>query len=341
MTLRRLIVFVVLICAVSSCCGGDFPKWRQRATVAIGGTPSAIRYSPDGRLLGLGQRDGTLTVISVQSASVLSTLKSGLEPISDIRFLPKSGLMVACGGNNKVHVFSTSDWTLVRQADGIRACDISEDEKLLVGGDGRQDHESLVLWDVGEMKLIRPLFSNGARPVDPGLVQGGRYVAVSVSHVAYLVDVKTGDATKFQQPGDGHTALKIEMGQGNTAGISLGQPQDDDAPTHCVSVSRDGSLVALGRGWYGQPDFVDVWTVPKVTRVARIKEDKTGTDASFSFDSQLVAVGSSKPGIITIYRIKDKKKTSLQGSNMFQFNPQAPELAVIEDARLEFYVPVS
>lgn len=74
-------------------------------------------------------------------------------------------------------------------------------------------------------------------------------------------------------------------------------------------------------------------------RLLRIKEENTGTDASLSFDDQMVAVGSSKPGNVSIYRIKDKKKTTLQGSNLFQFNPKSLELAVVQDETLSFYVP--
>ncbi|HYG99861.1 MAG TPA: WD40 repeat domain-containing protein [Terriglobales bacterium] len=341
MNSKRVFAVVMLVCTALACGASDFPKWKPRITVAVGGSPRALSYSPDGKLLAIGGTDGTLTIISADSASVVKSLSSGLKSILQVQFLPKSGRLLACGGNNELRVLSMMDWTVVGQAQGIRACQVSEDEKMMVGGDGKTDSEALVLWDVSDLRPIRrQLFSNGARPVDPSFVIGGK-VAVAVSRVTYLVDVNTGQATKVQQLGDRATALKIEKGQGDQAVMSLGSLQDDDAPTHRVTSSRDGSLIALGRGWFGQPDFVDVWTATDMKRVVRIKEQNTGTESSISFNNQLVAVGASKPGIITVYRIKDKKKTCITGSNLFQFNPTSLELAVIQDGVLSFYVPTN
>ncbi|HWR14593.1 MAG TPA: WD40 repeat domain-containing protein [Terriglobales bacterium] len=338
MNSNRLVLFIVILAAAMTSSAADFPKWKPRKAVAVGSSPKVIRYSPDGKLIAVGDADGNLRIIAVDSGSVIKTVASDLKPLLEIHFLPKSGRLLACGGENQVQVFSAADWKAVANAEGIRACEASEEENLLVGGDGKKQGEALVLWDVRDLKPMRPLFSKGARPVDPSFVKGGQ-VAVSVARVPYLVDVKTGQATKIQQTGDASTAVKFEKGQGNQAAFSLGAMQDDDAPTHRVAASWDGELVALGRGWFGQPDFVDVWAVSGMKRLLRIKEENTGTDASLSFDDQMVAVGSSKPGNVSIYRIKDKKKTTLQGSNLFQFNPKSLELAVVQDETLSFYVP--
>ncbi|HWR35090.1 MAG TPA: WD40 repeat domain-containing protein [Clostridia bacterium] len=338
MNSNPLVILIVILAAAITSSAAEFPKWKPRNTVAVGSSPRVLSYSPDGKLIAVGDADGSLRIISVDSGSVVKSAASDLKPLLEIHFLAKSGRLLACGGENQVQVFSATNWTVVARAEGIRACEVSEDENLLVGGDGKKQGEALVLWDLSDLKPIRPLFSKGARPVDPSFAKGGQ-VAVSVSRVPYLVDVETGQATKIQQAGDTATAVKIEKGQGNQAALSLGALQDDDAPTHRVAASWDGELVALGRGWAGQPDFVDVWAVSNMKRLLRVKEENTGTEASISFDDQLVAVGSSKPGDISIYRIKDKKKATLQGSNLFQFNPKVLELAVAQDGTLSFYVP--
>lgn len=165
----------------------------------------------------------------------------------------------------------------------------------------------------------------------------GRYIATAYS-TPLLIDVETKQAVSFAVAGEKKTKLTIDPKEGNQAVISLGPLQEDDAPTHRVIPSRSGSLVALGRGWYGESAFVDVWDVSAMKRVGRYKTKDGGTLTSFSFDNSLVAVEGAEK--VTVWRIAGGKQVaSLKAGGIMQFSPTVMELAATDGDNLIIYVP--
>jgi hypothetical protein len=153
-----------------------------------------------------------------------------------------------------------------------------------------------------------------------------------------LIDVETKQTVSFAVAGEKKTKLNIEPAGGNQAVISLGPLQEDDAPTHRVIPGRSGSLVALGRGWYGQQGFVDVWDVSKMKRLGRFKPKGAGTLTSFSFDNSLLAVEGAEK--VTIWRIAGGKQVAaVKASGIMQFSPKVMELAATDGDNLIIYVP--
>ena len=89
----------------------------------------------------------------------------------------------------------------------------------------------------------------------------------------------------------------------------------------------------------GIANFVDVWDLTKLKRITRFKYKDSGTDSSFSSDNSLVAISSSKAGSIAIFRLSDRKKTEVKGSEIFQFSPKGIDLAVVDGRQLLIYAP--
>ena len=102
--------------------------------------------------------------------------------------------------------------------------------------------------------------------------------------------------------------------------------------------SQSGSLVALGRAWYGQPAFVDVWDISSMKRIGRYKSKDAGTLTSFSFDNSLLAVEGAEK--VTIWRIASGKQvTAVKSDGIMEFSPKVMELAATDGANLIIYVP--
>jgi len=316
--------------------GSDFREWKPRVSLALNSKPSVIEYSPDGKLLAVGDTEGLITLVDALAGAIVHTIQTDLQPVLIVNFLEKSNRLLVCGGDLIVRILSISEWKSTGEATGIADCSASPDEKLLVG---RSKDEAVVLWDLEQLKPRQQLMKKGARPRDPRFVERGKFVTVSVGHVPYRIEIASGEQTEIRQSTDKKTAVNIEKLQENQVAISLGAFQDDDAPTHRAIPSRDGSLLALGRGWFGQADFVDVWDLTKLNRIARFKYKGSGTDSSFSSDNRLVAISSSKPGTITIFRMSDRKKTEVKGSEIFQFSPKGIDLAVVDGRQLLIYAP--
>ena len=208
---------------------------------------------------------------------------------------------------------------------------VSPDGRWLAAQDPKQ---AIWLWDLSTLKReqLTEAGKGGTRNIT--FTADGRHVATAYN-TALLINVATKQSIPFAMREDKKTPLKIEQ-QGNQVAISLGTLQDDDALTHRVIPSRTGSLVALGRGWYGRPAFVDVWDTGSMKRVGRFKAKDIGTLTSFSFDNSLLAAEGAER--VTIWRIATgKQAASVKGSGIMQFSPNAMELAVTDENDLIIY----
>jgi hypothetical protein len=162
------------------------------------------------------------------------------------------------------------------------------------------------------------------------------YVATAYN-TPLLINVDSKQMVSFVSGGDKKTPLKVER-KGGQATLSLGALQDDDAITDRVIPSRVGSLIALGRGWYGKPSFVDVWDVSAMKRLGRYKPKDGGTLTSFSFDNSFVAIEGAEK--VTIWKIANGKQVAaLRGDGIMQFSPKSLELAATDGNSLIVYAP--
>lgn len=107
-------------------------------------------------------------------------------------------------------------------------------------------------------------------------------------------------------------------------------------------------MTAVGRGWYGKPNLVDVWDYSTREKIARFKPKDDGALAQFSFDNSLVAIGGANSvtvwSIVTGQRVASLKASLVyedsplaKGSSLFLFTPVANELAVIDGNNIVIY----
>ena len=134
----------------------------------------------------------------------------------------------------------------------------------------------------------------------------------------------------------------------NTYIVNLGALDDDHAFSHFVRASTTGSLVAIGRGLFGKPDFVDVYDWQAMKSIARLKPQDNGTVACFSSDNELLAIQGT--GQVTVWEIASTRQVAkikasgvapssliAPGSRLFEFSPIARDLAVIDSNNLLIY----
>src|SRR5687768_1625867 len=131
----------------------------------------------------------------------------------------------------------------------------------------------------------------------------------------HLIDVQSGTDTiipvKTSQP-----KIHLQQTGQDQLAISLGELSDDSAMSH--NLTSRGSLIAVGRGWYGKPAFVDVFDLEKTKAVGRFKPKNGGTQASFSSDGSVLAIEGAKE--VTLWKIADGKQfSSLKGSGIVEF----------------------
>jgi WD40 repeat protein len=312
--------------------------WRIESLITLPSAATSFSYSSDGTLIAVGHANGSVTIWEIKTGKLLSTLKAHEKEVNTVQFASTGSFLVTIGDDNRARVWSTKDWSEKGSIDGVAFSGaVSPDGRWLAGQDAKQ---TICIWDMATLKKIKELTESGKGGTkNMSFSADGKYLATPFSH-ALLINVETKQPLELVAAGDKKTPVKIEQTGKDQFSFSLGKLQDDDAITHSVATSRTSALVALGRGWYGQPSFVDVWDISAMKRLGRYKPKDSGVLASFSFDNALVAIEGGENA--TIWNIANNKKiATVKGGGLVQFSPTSIELAVTDENKLVFYVPKS
>jgi WD40 repeat protein len=276
-----------------------------------------------------------VSVWNIASGELVHLLNAHAKEVNSVQFISQDTKLLTIGDDYKARIWSTADWREEATIDEVGfSGGVSPDSRWLVS----QDHKQAIwIWDMSTLKPVKQLTEPGKGGTQNlTFTSDGKQIAAAYQK-ALLINVETKESFSFTSPTDKKTPLKIQT-QGNQAVISLGALQDDDAITHRVVPSRTGSLIALGRGWFGQPAFVDVWDFAASKRLGRYKAKDIGTLTSFSFDNSLLAVEGDER--VTLLKIPSGKQVaSVKGDGIMQFSPIALELAVTDQTNLIIYRP--
>ena len=333
---------VKLLSTLALCClsfvvaqGVGDADWKEQTKITLPAKASTLAYSSKGSLIAVGHRDGRVSIWNVSSGEQVKLLNAHTKEVNSIQFISQDSLLLSMGDDNRARLWSTSDWSEAGAIEGPAfSGGVSPDGRWLAAQDADQ---SIWLWDLSTLTRVEQLTQPGKGGTQNiNFTADAKYIATAYN-TPLLINVKTKESVSLVNSGDKKTAVKIEN-QGNQVGISLGSLQDDDAPTHRVIPSKSGSLVALGRGWFGQTAFVDLWDLGLMKRIGRYKTKDGGTLTSFSFDNSLLAVEGAEQ--VTIWRISNGKRAgSVRGDGIMQFSPKSMELSVTDGDSLVIYVP--
>jgi WD40 repeat protein len=323
-----------LLFAVAQAAGDS--DWKAQTQIKLPARASSLSYSIDGSRIAVGHPDGRVSVWDVKSGTPLHLLNAHRKEVNSVQFIQQDSRLLTIGDDNRARLWSTSDWSEVAVIeDAAFSGGVSPDGHWLAAQDSKQ---AIWIWDLSTLKRVKQLTEPGKGGTqNMTFTADGRYIATAYSE-PLLIDIETKQSLSFAVDGEKKTKLKIQPIEGNQAVISLGPLQEDGALTHRVIPSRSGSLVALGRGWYGQPAFVDVWDIGAMKRLGRYKPKDGGSLTSFSFDNSLLAVEGAEK--VSIWRIAGGKQVaSVKANGIMQFSPRVMELAATDGDNLIIYVP--
>jgi WD40 repeat protein len=310
-------------------------EWKTQIQMKLPARASALSYSADGSRIAVGHPDGRVTIWNIKSGELVRLLDAHIKEVNSVQFILGDTRLLTIGDDQRALLWSTSDWSVSGTIEGVAfSGGASPDGHWLAAQDPKQ---AIWVWDLSTLKAVKQLTEPGKGGTkNMTFTADGRYVATAYN-TPLLINVETKQSVSFVVSGDKKTNVKIQQ-EGNRATISLGSMQDDDAPTQRVMPSWSSSFVALGRGWYGRPAFVDVWDVSSMKRIGRYKSKDAGTLTSFSFDNSLLAVEGAEK--VTIWRIASGKQvTAVKSDGIMAFSPKVMELAATDGANLIVYVP--
>jgi Anaphase-promoting complex subunit 4 WD40 domain len=319
-------------CLASVVVGFAEPDWRELRKIPLPAKATVLAYSPDSERIAVGHPDGRVTVCNVKTGELIHSVDAHSKTVRAVQFIGQGDRLLTIGDDNRARLWSTSDWKEVGTIEGVAfAGGVSPDARFLAA---QNTEQAIWIWDLATLKPVRQLTESGKGGLSNiTFTADGKYIAAA----PLLINIDNNDKVSFVSSSDKKTKLKAEQ-QGDKIAISLGELQEDDAPTHRIIASRVGSLVALGRGWYGQSGFVDIWDVSVMKRLHRCRPKDAGSLASFSFDNSLLAIEGSEK--VTIWKIENGKQVAaVKGNGIMQFSPKTMELAVTDGNNLIIYVP--
>jgi WD40 repeat protein len=332
-TLVLTLALFSVLCAVARAAGNS--DWKPKTQIKLPAKASSIAYSSDGSRIAVGHPDGRVSIWTVKSGELVRLLNAHSKEVNSVQFILQDSRLLTIGDDARARLWSTSDWNEAGTIEGVAfSGGVSPDSRWLAAQDPKQ---AIWIWDLSTLKQVKQL-----TPAGKGGTQNitftadGKYIATAYN-APLLMNVDTKESLSFVSGGEKRTTIKLEPQQGNQVALSLGPLQDDDAMTRRVMPSRVGSLVALGRGWYGQTPFIDVWDMSVTKRLGRYKVKDAGSLTSFSFDNSLLAVEGEEK--VTILKLPDGKQIgSIKGAGIMQFSPASIELAVTDGDKLTIFI---
>ena len=142
-------------------CGGTVMRWNigsgSFGLVHSGDNPQVLATSPDAEILAVGEWDGTVSIIAIESEEVVCVLRGPGKGdycfVHDLQFSPDGTVLVAGSAvDNGLRIWCTSSWQLLKfskcHAVAVRSVAFSPDGHTLVTGGFRGE---IKLWDINNL----------------------------------------------------------------------------------------------------------------------------------------------------------------------------------------------
>ena len=255
---------------------------REIAMVLAAPDVMQFAFSPDGRILAIGNLDGSIRLVDIESGEQMAEIIGNSVGAFDVAFSP-GGASIALPDISGIKLWniSTNELTLVGDDNYVytKSLAFSPDGSLLVSG----GFDGVVrLWDVDTGTQVRAMFGHSSEVESVAFSPDGRLVA---SAGGYPHSLQESDNTVHVWDVDSGAELMILQHSGFVQSVAF---------------SPDGRFLATGTGVIvgtAEPSeaFVRMWNVETGTEILRLEGHVYPiTAVAFSPDGSMLFSGSKE-----------------------------------------------
>jgi len=149
---------------------------------------SVVEFSPDGKRLAIGDRDGLITVWDTASWNVVENHSGHKAGILDLAFSPDGSALVSIAADNKLIKWSATGESISVPVNELTSLDYSSDgTKIITGGNDAK----INLWNAANLSLLKPI-THSSKVVDIKIVHDTSTLVIGgADRNVTLVDIDT------------------------------------------------------------------------------------------------------------------------------------------------------
>lgn len=175
----------------------DSQRWlRLRSFGQADDSFSAMKISPDGKILAAGLKGGVLRTYDLATGSLRGEVAAHLDDISDIAFSPDSKLLATASFDKTTKTWNVSDLRkiliLPSQNSSIASVRFSPDGKLLLAR-SNDATDGVVIWDLKTNKPRRKISMSGNLIESAEYLGNGDRVVTTSVQSAIVTNIQTGE----------------------------------------------------------------------------------------------------------------------------------------------------
>jgi WD40 repeat protein len=250
--------------------------------------PSAAAISGDGRLLALGSRGGSVTLLDAQTGQERGRARSHGDRVNTLAFSPDGNLLASGGADARIYIYQARSGEELYRLRGpdkeVQSLAFSPDGRYLIAA---SEDKTIRAYDVNVQKEVRALKDPASHVLSADISDDGTLIALATKHVKIDLRRNTRQDTELIKVRDLKTGEELLALEGH-----------DKAITDVAFFPGRRFLASAGRD-----EKINIWDLQQGTPIATLRTRGAVLAMRVSPDGRWLA-GADESGRIQIWKTR-------------------------------------